>query len=144
MKKLLILIMVTVMLFSVSLMSACKSNSTHKSYSKEEIIVKLEENFYEVNVDDEEWILEWFSDYFLIFNINEIETFITAEHIKKDIVIHIAYCWSEEQAKYLEREIKESPANIYEEWDWNKSDFRCIRNKNVVYFGHKDAVNLVA
>ena len=46
-------------------------------------------------------------------------------------------------AKDLENEIKENPANIYQEWDWSKSDFKCLREGNVVYFGHKTAVNIV-
>lgn len=53
-------------------------------------------------------------------------------------------CKSEELAKDLEMEVKKNSENIYEEWDWIKSDFKCVRDGNIVYFGHEDAVNIAS
>ena len=41
-------------------------------------------------------------------------------------------------------EVKKNSENIYEEWDWIKSDFKCVRDGNIVYFGHEDAVNIAS
>jgi len=137
MRKLLIIILMLSITLSMALSTSCKDKSA------DDFINRLEKESYDVHNDEYEEIEEWFeAEYDITYDIDNIEKFITAIHTEEFFVVHIAYCKSVEAAIDLENTINENSKNIYEEWDFDKSDFECIRNENKVFFGYKGAVNI--